>query len=116
MSERRIRVYVAGPYSSDPEGNTRRAIAMGTILMDCGFSPYIPHLTHYWHAIDPRPYEEWVEHDLSWVAVSEALLRLPGHSPGADREADFAMTVAGIPVFLTLETLVAWRDQNESNT
>jgi hypothetical protein len=107
--ERRIRVYVAGPYTSDPEGNTRRAIAMGTLLMDCGFAPFIPHLNHYWHAIDPRPYEEWLEYDLSWVAVSEALLRLPGESPGADREVDYANR-AGIPVFETLELLVRARD------
>lgn len=77
---------------------------MGTMLMDCGFTPFIPHLNYYWHAIDPRPYEEWLEHDLSWVAASEALLRLPGYSPGADREIAFAKDF-GIPVFETLEAL-----------
>ena len=36
-------------------------------------------------------YETWMEYDLAWLGACEALLRLPGHSPGADREVRYAL-------------------------
>lgn len=51
------------------------------------------------------PYEDWYEQDLAWVAVSNAVLRLPGESTGADKEVEFA-TANGIPVFHDLKELI----------
>lgn len=71
---------------------------MGDHLATLGFSPYIPHLSHFWHMIRPRPYEFWVAHDMTFLECCNALLRLPGDSPGGDREVARANEL-NIPVF-----------------
>lgn len=101
-----LRVYVAGPYSSDPERNTRAAIAAGNAILDLGHAPMVPHLTHYWHLHSPRPYEDWLRLDLAWLAAADIVLRLPGESPGANREVERARSL-GIPVAEAVEELVA---------
>ena len=29
-------------------------------LADLGFAPFVPHFTHFWHLLFPRPYEFWL--------------------------------------------------------
>lgn len=100
-----LRVYVAGPYSPDPEGCTAAAIATGNLILDLGHAPLVPHLTHYWHTLhEPRAYEEWMRIDLAWLSQAEVVLRLPGASPGADREVALARAL-GIPVVFDLADL-----------
>ncbi len=102
---RRLRVYVAGPYSKgDPCENTRNAMAAGAAIMDLGHAPFVPHLSHFWHTMDPRPYEDWLALDLAWLPAADMLLRLPGESGGADKETAEAERL-GIPVFFSLESL-----------
>lgn len=102
-----LRVYVAGPYSSDPEACTATAIAAGAALLDAGHAPFVPHLAHYWHTLHGgRPYEDWMRIDLAWLAAADAVLRLPGESSGADRETALADEL-GIPVFHDLDELLA---------
>jgi hypothetical protein len=105
------RVYVAGPYSSDPEANVARAMEAATELLDAGYAPYLPHLCHYWHAAHPRDYGVWMALDAAWVRVSDAVLRLPGHSPGADEEVALAAEL-GLPVYGAVEELIA-RERGE---
>lgn len=93
----RPRVYVAGPISSDPVGGVREAARAFHILFAAGYAPYVPHLDIVLQLIDPLPYEAWLELDLRFVEVCDAVYRLPGHSPGADRECAFAEE-RGIPV------------------
>lgn len=101
----RTRIYVSGPYSSDPEGGTARAIAAGQTLLDMGYAPFVPHLTHYWHTQhQANTYESWMQLDLAWVAASDAVLRMPGESAGADREVELAHDL-GIPVFREVSAL-----------
>lgn len=100
----RTRVYVSGPYTSDPEGNTTRAIAAGQTLLNMGYAPFVPHLTHFWHLQHENHYEVWLDLDLAYVATCRALLRMPGHSPGADREVEAAETL-GIPVYHSISEL-----------
>lgn len=91
-------VYVAGPYTNpDPVSNTNKAIAAANDLIDLGFAPFVPHLYHWCHEQAPRDYEDWMAVDFAWVRRSDFLLRLPGESPGADREVDLAKEL-GIPV------------------
>lgn len=104
----RPKIYIAGPYSGDTTGNTARAIIMGTDLLDRGFAPYIPHLTHFWHLLTPKDYEVWMQLDLEYVAVCDGLYRLPGKSPGADREIAHAVAL-GIPVFYSLDTILNYQ-------
>ena len=54
-------VYIAAPYSSDPEKNTRDAIMIADVLVKQGYIPYIPHLNHFWHKISPKDYKFWLE-------------------------------------------------------
>ncbi|OWK34349.1 hypothetical protein FRUB_10320 [Fimbriiglobus ruber] len=52
-------------------------------------------------------HEDWMGVDLPWVAVSDAVLRLPGLSTGADLETAEAMG-RGIPVFHSVADVIAW--------
>lgn len=107
-----VRIYIAGPYSQgNITENLREAITMGDILFSLGFYPYIPHLTHYWHQIYPRSWDEWMKQDLVFLELCQGLLRIPGESKGADKEAEIA-TQLGIPVYYSLEELI--RRTNES--
>lgn len=101
-------VYVSGPYSTgDTILNVRRAIVAGTALRKAGFLPLIPHLTAFWHLVDPAEYEDWMELDLALVDHCQALVRLPGESPGADREVARAKE-KGIPVYVGVASLLEW--------
>jgi hypothetical protein len=101
------RVYVAGPYSGgDTVANINRAIFNGDWLLSLGYVPFIPHLTGFWHLIHPHKYEDWLAYDMAWLRMCDAILRLPGESPGADREEQEAMRI-GIPVFLSVPELIA---------
>jgi hypothetical protein len=96
---RRTRVYIAGPYTRpDPEANTRRAMHHWLALWNQGYAPFCPHWSHFQHAETPIPYAAWMAFDLEWLRVCDAVLRLPGESPGADRECAEARRL-GIPVF-----------------
>ena len=90
-------VYVAGPYSSDPEYNTKVAMDFGSALIAEGVAPIVPHLNHYMHLRVPQEYETWMSVDFTLIRRCNLLVRLPGHSPGADREVAFALG-ARIPV------------------
>lgn len=93
-----LKVYVAGPYTDDPERCTAGAIAVGSAVLDAGHAPLVPHLAHYWHTRHgERHYENWMRIDLAWLTAADLVVRLPGVSPGADREVELARSL-GIPV------------------
>lgn len=102
-----VKVYIAGPYSGvDILGNVYKAIEVGESLIKHGLVPFVPHLTHFWGLVSQHDYEFWLSYDLRWLAVCDCLLRLPGESPGADKEERFAEE-HGIPVYRSIGTLVA---------
>lgn len=99
-------IYVAGPYSfGDVTANVRKAVDAATKLLDFGFAPYLPHLTHYWDMMHPRSYLDWCQFDLVWLEKCDAVLRLPGESGGADREVEYARA-HDIPVYETIADLI----------
>lgn len=101
-----LKIYIASSYSlGDPEANVRLQIDAGEELIQAGFYPYLPLLSHYQHLIHPHSYETWVRLDNSWVASCDALLRLPGESKGADEEVALAFKL-GIPVYYSVEDLI----------
>lgn len=103
------RVYVAGPYSTgDVAINVRRAYEAATRLADAGFAPFVPHHTHFWHLLFPRPYDEWLKLDRAFLICCDAVVRLPGESHGADAEVCEAET-RGIPVFDNVDALLRER-------
>ncbi len=86
-----MRIYIAAPDSKgDTVINVRNAILAGDKLLEMGHIPFIPHLTHFWHYISPKPWEVWLKIDQDWLVVCDALLRLPGESKGADLEVEMA--------------------------
>lgn len=102
----RKRVYISGPLTSsgEPQENMWRAIDAMRALIDMGFAPLCPHLTL---VVDPDArikHSVWMEIDLPWVSVSDAILRLPGPSSGADQECREAFE-RGIPIFHSLAEL-----------
>lgn len=105
MTQRKTRVYVAGPLSKpDPVQNTHNAITFGQLLLERGYCPFVPHTTLAWHLVCPNDYEVWMEWDFEWLKTCDALLRLHGESPGADREVALANSL-GIPVFHQMSEL-----------
>jgi hypothetical protein len=113
-----MRVYVAGPLSRsddwpDMAMNVRRAIEAAGELADAGHTPFCPHLSHFWHMMFPRPYEDWLRMDFEWISVCHALLRMSGHSPGGDREVAEAKRL-GLPVFFSVADFVAWAQDHAS--
>lgn len=94
-----MRVYIAGPYTKgDVAVNVRRAIEAASKVWDHGHYPYVPHLTHFWHMITPRPYEDWLDLDNQFLPCCDALVRLSGCSSGAGKEVELARSL-GIPIF-----------------
>lgn len=94
-----IHIYVAGPYSAGNSAhNIREAVLAADTLLGLGYVPFVPHLHHFWDLIAPGEYEQWMALDLAWLEQCNALLRLPGDSPGADREVEHARSL-GMDVF-----------------
>ena len=101
----RLRVYVAGPYSlGDPQTNTDQAIDVGERITQMGADPFVPHLNHYRNLRHAHDNQHWLDEDLRWLAVCDALYRMPGASKGADGEVAYAKA-HGIPVFYDLKAL-----------
>lgn len=100
-----MRVYLAHPYTSDPDGNAERAIDVADQLMDMGHIVLNPLLSHYHHKRRQRSYESWMVQDFGWLDVCDVLVRVLGDSPGADREVARAQEL-GIPVY-TLDEFLA---------
>lgn len=100
-------IYVAGPYShGDTALNVRAAILAGLQICQAGHLSFVPHFFHFAHLVVPMGYEAWMTIDLGMLRRCDAILRLPGYSPGADREVELARTI-GMPVFSTVEACLA---------
>ena len=102
----KVRVYVAGPLTKgDTLKNISTAIAAGETLLNKGFAPFVPHLNTMWEICYPNhPVQDWLELDFQWLRVCHALLRLPGESPGADKEVEFCYD-HDIPVLFHVNAL-----------
>jgi len=110
-----IKVYVAGPYTKgDPCINTNQAIHIGQELLNMGYSPFLPHLSHFWHTMIPNPWETWMALDLDWLPTCDVLFRFGGESRGADIEEAKAKEL-GIPIVRSYEELERWRTEGIQN-
>jgi hypothetical protein len=105
---RDILIYVAGPLSGVNEtANCEAAMCAGARLLDAGVLAFVPHLTAFWDRTCPRTYEQWLAYDFGVLRRCDALVRLPGASPGADREVVRAREL-GIPVLYSVEAVLTW--------
>lgn len=99
------KIYISGPFTSDIEGNVKKAIDAADQVLKAGMFPIVPHLNHYWDVIHKHSYDEWHRWALFWVTECDAVLRLPGHSPGSDEEEDLAER-EGIPIFYAIKEIL----------
>ena len=100
-----MKIFIAGPYTNpDPVVNTRNAILAAEQVVARGHTPFIPHLTMFWHLLAPHDLEWWYDYDMVWLRFCNGVLRLPGDSKGADREVEYANSI-GIPVYLNVDEL-----------
>lgn len=104
---KKLKVYVAGPYLSNPARGIRAAVDAADRILELGAIPFVPHLTHLWHLISPHSYEEWLGYGLEWLDGCDLVLRLPGVSDGVDQEVEHARR-ALIPVIFGIEDMVEY--------
>jgi hypothetical protein len=111
----RPKVYVSGPITGGNRNhNYFQAIEAHRELMLAGFAPMNPMMTMVlpfaWEK--DFPHELWLECDFPWVEASDAILRLPGYSVGADAELSHAEK-CGVPIFYTIDEMIEWRQSRE---
>lgn len=110
----RLKVYISGPITKGCHiRNFSQAAEAQTQLIRSGFAPLNPMLSMMlpgaWHI----EHHHWIEADIPWVVCADAVLRLPGESTGADMETEAAKK-HGIPIFTTIHSLEAWRDNRRA--
>lgn len=125
---KRLMIYIAGPISKgDLAHNINQATDAFKELALLGFAPLCPQ----WSCFSTGAlraatsgavyamgtvggcglaHQHWIDIDLEFVGRSDAVLRLPGESTGADIEVRHA-TAKGIPVFTSIKELVAWKNE-----
>lgn len=99
------KVYIAGPYSKGDVGeNVKNAMDVCSELINMGYAPFCPHLYHFAHIHYPQNYQTWLDIDIQFLKVCDALIRIPGDSPGSDKEIEIAENL-GIPVYYSIKQL-----------
>lgn len=138
----RLRIFISGPITrGDLAANVNQATDAFVALAKAGLAPFCPHWSVYsgraeWEITgtyepglwrksrvvaiaSPLPNDlthmDWLAVDLPWVEVSDAVLRLPGESEGADREVAHAKKF-GILVFHSVAAIIAWADSRKSDS
>lgn len=108
------KIYIAGKYSGLTKGiredNTIDAMKVWWQLIDRGFIPFCPHLTHFltkdnstFEMTRSPPAEFWYEYDLQWLKCCDAVIVI-SYSEGVRREIECAGKI-GIPVFYNIEEI-----------
>jgi len=98
-------VYISAPYTlGDVAINVKRVLDTADRLLEMGYVPFIPYLTHFWHIVSPKPWEVWLEIDLRFLPLCDKVLRLDGTSKGSDREVTEAKKL-GMPIYYSIEEL-----------
>lgn len=96
-----IKVFITGPYTNgDVAQNVKNAMDMANRLIELGFAPFCPHLTHFLHMNNWQPYEKWIMIDKAFLKCCDAIIILQTDIPskGSKEEVSYA-TELGIPVF-----------------
>jgi hypothetical protein len=105
------KIFISGPYThGDVAQNVKRSMDMANSLLNAGFAPYCPHLTHFLHMNSFQEYDIWLRLDIAYLETCDAILRLSGKSNGADKEVEFALR-HNILVFYSYEDLVSYYTQ-----
>lgn len=110
---REVKVYIASPYTKGwMPTNIRLQIETADKLIDLGYIPYTPLLTHFQEIYSSKSEHVWLKIDFAFLKTCDAILRLKPvgkdgkeiPSAGADQEVELAKN-EGIPVFYSIEDL-----------
>jgi len=100
-----VLIYIASAYTlGDTVENIRKACLAGDEILAKGHTPFVPHLSHLYHFISPKPWETWLKLDAEFLARCDALLRLEGISKGADLEVEMAKYLE-MPIYYSLDEI-----------
>lgn len=110
----RMKVYVAGPYSSDNVigvlSNIRKGNRVAYELMQLGFavfSPWLDHLFVFMDFTNDLTVTDFYEHSMEWLKVSDAVFIQGDWSNSKGTKAEIAEAEKlGIPVFYDRTKLV----------
>jgi len=103
---KKLKVYIASPYTDgDTALNVKMQMDFADKLMDEGFTPFVPLLSHFQHMAHPRQYDDWLMYAIDWLKSCDVLLRVGGESPGAEKEIEIAKQNK-IPVFYGITPLL----------
>ncbi len=103
---KRSLVYIAGPISrGNPFHNAHAACAVWLAFWEKAVYAICPHWSCLQDMVLPTAYEDFLAYDFGLIPHCAAIFRMPGESPGADRECAFAFG-AGIPVYTDFDACV----------
>ncbi|MCK5017483.1 MAG: DUF4406 domain-containing protein [Candidatus Peribacteraceae bacterium] len=109
---RRTVIYLACPMTKGNwTTNVRQCLQFAEELFTKGYTPIAPVLTWFWDIVHYHSHEDWLEYAFGLVAVSDAVLRVPGVSEGADMELDYAVR-HDIPIYTDINDLYKELDNN----
>ena len=98
-------IYLAAPYTKgDVAQNVHNVIKVADMLLEMGHIPFVPHLTHFWHCVSPKPWDVWLKIDKEVLRRCDAVLRVTGDSKGADLEVEYAKEIK-LPVYYNIYDL-----------
>lgn len=113
-------IYISGPLTKGETANMQEILFNLGAAQEAAYQiikmkacPFLPHLS--WHLSEwiksyhheAIPYRAWMELCVKMVNVCDAVLVLPGESPGRDTEESYAAHVKK-PIFYSLESLKEW--------
>lgn len=114
-----IKCYIASPYSNgDKQENVNLQMDVANELLNHGYAPFVPTLSHYMELRNPRKEHDWLKLDFEFLACCDVLIRIRPlkddveiASAGADKEEAYARSL-GIPTFSfhTIEEMCLYLD------
>lgn len=108
----RKRIYISGPISKGNHShNLYQFLEAHERLILTGYAPLNPGLTALCPFQANVSHHQWLDADLPWVEVADAVLRLPGYSVGADLECARAKELK-IPIYYSIEELHRYEDHH----
>lgn len=115
-----IRIYIASPYTNgDKQDNVNLQMDAAHELLNRGYAPFTPTLSHYMELRNPRPEHDWLKLDFEYLVLCDVLIRIKPikdgfemKSNGADQEEALAR-LNDIPVFIfnSIEEMCKYLDE-----
>lgn len=104
----RVRIYIIGPISYNPERGLKRALETAELLIGLGFNVFVPHLFTKWdELLYKHPWDFWMEFDDQWMELCHAVFYI---DPEIESKGSLLEVAAAarrdIPVFTDIDNLV----------